>query len=338
MNEEPRSDRRRKLYWRRTFIVGVGLLVALSSFGAGLLAQRDIFNDNSGASSADSANFDQLWQVKGLVETEYFGRPRTDADQAEFEKTLEYGAIKGLMGTLDTHSTFLVPADQSNLQAQMGGQYEGIGVWVDFPSGKCTIISPIPDSPAEKAGLLPGDVIISADGHPLTGLTEDDALALVRGPDGTIVHLIVERGGMAGDLKIDVVRGKIPNQSVFFKELPGTTLGWIQVSIFGDNTTVQFDNALKQAQADGVTGIVLDLRNNGGGWVTAAQDMIGRFIKAAAGPALYEDINPDGSGRTSLPITNGDINAYGTPLVVLVNGGTASASEIVSGSAGPRLR
>ena len=332
MNEESRSKHRRALYWRRTFVVGIGLLIALSSFGAGLLAERDIFNADSGASSADAANFDQLWQIKKLVESEYFGRPRTDADEAGFEKTLEYGAIKGMMGTLDSHSTFLVPADQSNLQDQMGGQYEGIGVWVEFPNGACTITSPIPNSPAEKAGLRPGDVIVSADGHPLNGLTEDDALKLVRGPDGSTVHLVIQREGMASTLNIDVVRGKIPNQSVYYKKIDGTTLGLIQVTIFGDNTSAQFDNALRMANAAGVTGIVLDLRNNGGGWVTAAQDMIGRFVKASAGPALYEDINPDGSGRSSLPITNGDVNAYNTPLVVLVNGGTASASEIVSGA------
>lgn len=331
MNDLSRSTHRRALYWRRTFIVGIGLLIAMTSFGAGLLAERDIFSD-SGASAANSANFDQLWEVKKLIESEYFGRPRTDADEAAFEKALEYGAIKGMMGTLDSHSTFLVPADQSVLQSQMGGQYEGIGVWVDFPNGECTIIAPITDSPAEKAGLLPGDVIVSADGHPLQGLTEDDALKLVRGPDGSTVHLVIQRHGVEGTLNIDVVRGKIPNQSVLYRKIPDTTLGYIAVSIFGDNTTSQFDSALKLAQADHVTGIVLDLRNNGGGWVTAAQEMIGRFVEASAGPALYEDVNPDGSGRSSLPIKNGDINAFDMPLVVLVNSGTASASEIVAGA------
>jgi len=332
MNDEPRSNRRRTLYWRRTFIVGLGLLVALASFGAGLLAQRDIFSDGSGATSANNASFDQLWAVKKLVETEYFARPRTDADQAEFDQRLEYGAIGGMMGTLDSHSTFLVPADQSNLQAQMGGQYEGIGVTVDFTSGVAKIISPIPNSPAEKAGLLAGDVIVSADGHAFKGLVEADALALVRGPDGSTVHLVIAREGMVGNMNIDVVRGKIANQSVFYRKLAGTTFGMIQVTIFGDNTTAQFDNALKLAKTDSVTGIVLDLRNNGGGWVTAAQDMIGRFVKADAGPALHEDVNPDGAGRTSLPIINGSVNAYDTPVVVLVNAGTASASEIVAGA------
>jgi carboxyl-terminal processing protease len=332
MNDDLQQNRRRAQYWRRTFVVCVGLLVALGSFGAGLLAQRDIFAD-TGASSASSANFDELWTVKQLIESEYFGRPRTSADQADFEKTLEYGAIKGMMGTLDSHSVFLVPVDQSNLQAQMGGEYQGIGVWVEFDaSGACTIISPIPDSPADKAGLKPGDIILSADGHSLTGLNQDDALQLVRGPVGSTVHLVIQRAGMAATLNVDVVRGNIPNQSVLYHKIPGTTFGMIQVSIFGDNTTAQFDMALKLAEADHVTGIVLDLRNNGGGWVTAAQDMIGRFVKASAGPALYEDVNPDGSGRTSLPIVNGDVNAFNLPLVVLVNGGTASASEIVSGA------
>jgi carboxyl-terminal processing protease len=106
----------------------------------------------------------------------------------------------------------------------------------------------------------------------------------------------------------------------------------LQVTVFGDNTTAELDAALKQAQQDGAKGVILDLRNNGGGWVDSAQEMIGRFVPESSGPALYEQFDPDGSERTAQPIISGEVKMYDVPLIVLVNAGTASASEIVAGA------
>jgi carboxyl-terminal processing protease len=236
------------------------------------------------------------------------------------------------MGTLDDYSTFLVPAEQTAIQEQLSGEYQGIGVWVDFPDGKLTVVATMPGSPAEAAGLKGGDYIEAADGHSLLNTTADDALNFVRGPEGSTVRLTIRRAGTASTFDVDVERHRIPVQSVTYRVLPEYDVAVIRVTVFGDNTTSELDSALQKARADEVAGIVLDLRNNGGGWVNSAQEMIGRFVPESRGPALFEELDPDGSDRTELPIVGGGTETFGTPLVVLVNSGTASAAEIVAGA------
>ena len=214
----------------------------------------------------------------------------------------------------------------------MSGEYQGIGVWVDFPDGRLTIMSPMPGSPAEEAGLQAGDVILAVDGNTLGVTNAEDALELVRGPEGSTVRLTIQREG------VQPVRRQCrtsPNsRAIGHIRVPGRiwTADSSRVSVFGDNTTAELDAALKQAQADGVTGIVLDLRNNGGGWVTGAQEMIGRLSRNRAGPHSSRTSILMVQERAPQPILAGDVAMYDTPLVVLVNQGTASASEIVAGA------
>ena len=331
-DEQTRGER----YWRFTFVIGLGLLIAVVSFGAGMLAERDLFREGLArggtAAGGSGGDFQRLAEVRGLVAEEYFGRPDDEAEIAEFNTMLEYGAIQGMMGALDDYSTFLQPVEQVAVTDQLSGEYQGIGVWVDFPDGEPTIISPMPGSPAEEAGLQAGDVIESADGKSLINISEEDSLALVRGPEGTSVTLSIRREGEPEPLTVVVERRRIPLLSVIYRKLDASNLAVIQVTIFGDRTTEELDQALQRAKEDGVEGIVLDLRNNGGGWVERAQEMVGRFVEPDAGPALYEEFRPGGEERTPEPIIGGDVNAYGLPLAVLVNEGTASAAEIVAGA------
>jgi carboxyl-terminal processing protease len=317
--------------WRYTMVLGIGLLVAVTAFGAGMLAQRDLVGVSATAAEP-LQEFDQLSEVKQLIDEEYYAIPvELDAVSA-FEQDLEYGAIQGMMDVLDDYSTFLVPSEQSAVREQLSGEYQGIGVWVEFPDGKVTVVSPMPGSPAEAAGIQAGDVIEAVDGRPLANTSPEDALDLVRGPEGTTVRLTVRRSGIAAALMIDVERRRIELHSVIYRTVDNGTLAHIQVTVFGDRTTEELDAALRQAREDGVQGIILDLRNNGGGWVQSAQEMIGRFVDPDSGPALYEDLSPDGSERNPQPILEGEVKVYDLPMVVLVNGGTASASEIVAGA------
>lgn len=335
MNRDEIPPVRRSVFsWQATLIFGLGLLIAITSFGAGMLAERDLIQgDGIGfGTGREASTFSQLNEVKEIIDEQYYAAPVDPTAAAEFEQKLEYGAIQGMMSQLDDYSTFLVPAEQSVVRDQLSGEYQGIGVWVDFPDGRLTIISPMPGSPAEEAGLKAGDIIEAADGQSLLNTAPEDALKLVRGPEGSSVRLTIRRPELEQAFDVDVERRRIPVLSVTYELVPDHRVAYIRVTVFGDKTTEELDAALRRAESDGAHGIVLDLRNNGGGWVTSAQEMIGRFVPAESGPALYEDLNPDGSNRTPLEIVAGDVHDFGTPVVVLVNGGTASASEIVAGA------
>jgi len=196
-----------------------------------------------------------------------------------------------------------------------------------------TIIAPIVGSPAARADLRPGDVILAADGHTLTGLQNDAAMSLIRGPAGTPVRLTLRRSGVVGPFDVIVDREAIVVPAVVYEPLADGRVARITAGIFGDNTTRELDQALARAKNDKVIGIILDLRGNGGGWVTSAQEMIGRFVPADVGPALYQDLDlDDGDDLIAELIVSDGETVFETPLVVLVDGGTASAAEIVAGA------
>jgi carboxyl-terminal processing protease len=317
------------------------VLIAVLGFILGMLAERNVFSQDGitvggktflgGASN--EGDFDQLEEVRDLIEDEYYYLPSDSDEREAFEQKLEYDAIKGMTeGLEDDYTAFLPPAEQAPVAEQMSGEYDGIGVWVEYPDGKFQVVSPMPGSPAEAAGIKAGDIILEADGHPLTGIGEDAALLLLRGPAGTKVNLSIERPGEEQPITVEVVRDKISTPAVYYEFFPDTGIAHIQATVFGDKTTEELDAAIQRAHDDNAKGIVLDLRNNGGGWVESAQDMIGRFVPADKGVALYEDTNPLDDHLDSEPITSGQVSDYDLPLVVLVNSGTASASEIVAGA------
>jgi carboxyl-terminal processing protease len=195
-----------------------------------------------------------------------------------------------------------------------------------------TIVAPIPGSPAEEAGIQGGDVILRIDGTSVEGLTDADALDLLKGPAGETVSLMLQRGDQEASTLV-VERRKIPIPVVTYDLDEESNIGVISIVVFGDKTAAELDAAIQAAKNDGVDGLVLDLRNNGGGWVQSAQETIGRFVPASAGPALWEDLDPNTEGdEVEQVILSGDVNAYDIPLVVLVNNGTASSAEIVAGA------
>jgi carboxyl-terminal processing protease len=219
------------------------------------------------------------------------------------------------------------------LREELAGEYEGIGIWVEQREGELAIVAPIAGSPAARADLRAGDVIVAADGQDLGGLETDAAMSLIRGPAGSPVVLTIRRPGTPELFDVTVNREAIEIPAVVYEPQADGDVALVTVSIFGDNTTRELDAALKRAKEEGVKGIVLDLRGNGGGWVTSAQEMIGRFIPEDTGPALYQDLDlQDDNDLISEPIVGGGETAFDIPLVVLIDGGTASAAEIVAGA------
>ena len=154
----------------------------------------------------------------------------------------------------------------------------------------------------------------------------------LRGPVDSEVVLTIMRPGTEGPVDVAITREAIIVHPVAWEMIEGTSYMQISIDIFGDRTTQELDQALAEAEANGATGIVLDLRGNGGGWVTSAQETIGRFLDASVGPAMYEDTSPTRGGETPLDIINGDAPPTDLPLIVLVDENTASAAEIVAGS------
>jgi carboxyl-terminal processing protease len=370
--EPRREETGRRLLWPLVLVISLASLIAVVSFGAGIVAERHLFDGpwpGSGRLFGGIGGIDELGpdtayprqaEVRELIENEYFFLPASPEAQATFwaeleqgamdgmavaaatpmaslddyHRELDYGAARGMAEALsDDYTVFLEPLLGAPLREELAGEYEGIGVWIEHPEGDLTIVAPIPGSPAEKAGLLPGDVIVAADGQMLTGLENDAAMSLIRGPAGTSVTLTIRRAGTADEFDVAVERQEIVIPAVVYETQADGKVAHLSVAIFGDNTTHELDEGLRRAKEDNVQGIVLDLRGNGGGWVATAQEMIGRFVPEEAGPALYQDADLDrDDDLVSEPIISGGEEVLDLPLVVLIDGGTASAAEIVAGA------
>lgn len=245
------------------------------------------------------------------------------------ERTLAYAAIAGMLGSLhDRWTTFLTPKEYRSLNEGLdGGNFAGVGIIIDIDaqSKSLLVTQTIDDGPAAKAGVQAGDIILTVDAKPTAGLTTEQDSAMIRGKAGSVVQLTVKRPGEVKPLNISITRDIIHAPSVRSRLVDGD-IGYVQVLVFGSNTGQELARAMQRLDKQGVKGVILDLRNNGGGYLNAAIDVSSLFIPE--GPIVSID------SRTK-PLTTFDaenIAMVTRPLAVLVNGFTASASEITSGA------
>ncbi len=264
--------------------------------------------------------FSPFWQAWQLVHQEYVDQPVNDT-------TLMEGAINGMINALgDAHSSYLDPQAYKDWNSQLSGQYAGIGAYVDTTGQFLTIISAMNGSPAQQAGLQAGDLIIAVDGQDMTGVNPETVRQKVLGQAGTTVKLTIQRSGVAQPFDVEITRANIVVPSVTSKMLPNN-IAYIQITTFGDTTADDFHKQLSALLANNPKGLILDLRNNGGGYLDAAIRIGSEFIDH--GNIVTEQY---GNGQTDPhPALSGGL-ATKIPLVVLVNKGTASASEVVSGA------
>ena len=265
--------------------------------------------------------FDVLEEAWHLVHELYVHQPIDD-------EILLQGALDGMMDALgDKHSSYLDPNDFQQLNMQQDGSYEGIGAWVDTSGDYITIINPMEGSPAENAGVKPGDIIIAIDGLDLSDTDPSVALQMILGPAGTEVILTVEREGEEIPIDISITRSKITVPSVEF-EMLDDDIAYIHLFSYGMETSEDFSDAIDQLKKENPKGLILDLRGNGGGYLYTAVNITSEFLESNQ-VILYEEA---GNGDREIWSATPGGSAPDIPLVVLVDMTSASASEITAGA------
>lgn len=262
--------------------------------------------------------------------TDVFTRIKNDyVEEVSDDELLEY-AIRGMLNGLDPHSAYLNTEEFNDLRIGTTGEFGGLGIEVGMEDGFVKVVSPIDDTPAQKAGMLSGDLIIRLDDTPVKGLSLNDAVKLMRGKPGSEILLTVIREGEDKPLKIGIKRAIIKVTSVK-NRLLDDKYAYVRISHFQTKSTADLIKAvkkLKEEATDGINGMVLDLRNNPGGVLSGAVGVSDAFLEE--GMIVYTD-GRESDSKLRYDATSGDI-LNGAPLIVLVNGGSASASEIVAGA------
>jgi carboxyl-terminal processing protease len=264
--------------------------------------------------------FKPFWQAYDLVKSDYVEQPVNE------EKMMQ-GAIRGMMESLDDpHSSYMDPNEYRQMADPLEGSYEGIGAIVDIKGDYVTFISFFPGSPAELAGFKPGDMVLEVNGKDMTGIDGNLVLNQIRGPAGTEVTLKLKRKGQDDPIVATVKRQKITMNSVESKMLDNN-IAYVDLLTFGEKTNGELTAALKKVLDEKPKGLILDLRNNGGGYLNTAIEVASQFLNTDV--VLYEEY---GTGEMKTFHTNSGGIAKDIPMVVLINGGSASASEIVAGA------
>ncbi|MEJ2209149.1 MAG: S41 family peptidase [Anaerolineae bacterium] len=316
---------------RTTRIFALAVLITvmvIGAFAAGVGATWWLMHGRT-PQAEEASDFGVFWEAWHLVEDAFYG------DLPPMQQ-VTWGAIRGALGTLnDPHTTFLEPQPRQREKEELSGRFGGIGAYVSQDDEGRIVLEPMPDLPAAQAGVQKGDVVLKVDDAEVTeGMTANDVVNLIRGDVGSVVRLTLQREGQAEPVVVEVTRQEIPNPSVewrMLEEAPG--IGYARISIFSGRTALELRDALQDLSEQGMTSLVLDLRGNGGGLFDAAIDVASEFL--SDGVVVYQVEKGDREtvyqvrGRTTLP---------DAPMVVLVDGGTASASEIVAGALQDRGR
>lgn len=262
--------------------------------------------------------------------TEIFGRIKQDYVEPVSDKKLLEDAIRGMLSGLDPHSAYLASEEYKELQEGTTGQFGGLGIEVGMENGFVKVVSPIDDTPAQRAGIKAGDLIVRLDDKPVKGMTLADAVKIMRGEPGSQIVLTVIREGEEAPLKFELTRDIIKVKSVKNRLLE-KNYGYLRISSFQSGTGQSLLEALDELKKENegpLKGVVLDLRNNPGGVLNAAVDVSDAFIES--GVIVYTEGRIKNSEMRFNATPDDVLN--GAPIVVLINGGSASASEIVAGA------
>ena len=304
-----------KRYHSLTYILTV---IVLASLAGGFWGNR------VQATSKSSEDLNELLktysEVLSLAEENY-------ADDVDPQKTV-YDSIRGMLKTLDPHSNFFDPKSFSQFREDQRGNFYGLGITIAIRNSKPTVISPIPGTPAYRLGIRSGDIISKIESKSTDGLSIQDVVDKLRGPKGTTVNISVQREGIPELLEFSIVRDEIPHYSIPFTFFLRPKIGYIRVDTFTETTEKEITDSLKKLGSD-LEGLILDLRSNPGGYLQAAIAVADKFLKNGQDVLITKGRISSANHR--YPASKGTEGPY-YPMVVLINSGSASASEIVAGA------
>lgn len=277
-------------------------------------------------------DFKLFWDTWNLVSSKYIDKKAIDPQK------MYYGAIQGMVAAIgDPYTVFLPPQLQKTTKEQLGGEFDGVGMQLGYNKDKrLVVIAPLKNTPADKSGVRAGDLILQIDGKDTTNMSLPEAVGLIRGVKGTAVALLTFRENDGSPKELKLTRDTIVVKSVQFEEkttVSGKKVAYIQISTFGEKTQVEWDEAVSSALASAPQGLIIDVRNNPGGFLNAAV-YIASDILDGGNVVLQEDYL---GNRQELNVVKVG-KLLKTPLVMLLNKGSASASEILSGAVQDRKR
>ncbi|MDD5677323.1 MAG: S41 family peptidase [Kiritimatiellae bacterium] len=296
--------------------LGINLVV-----GAKMAARADKTNDT------DSVAFEKmqlLTEVMMLIRQNY-----VDEDKTQY-KDLIYGALRGMLQSLDPHSQFMEPEIFSDMKNDTAGEFGGLGIIIGMRDGVLTVIAPMEDTPAFRAGIMQGDKIMAIEGASTENISLQEAVRKMRGEPGTKVKIKILRVKPQEVKEIEIVRAVIKVASVKGAAILEDHIGYIRIVQFNEPTADALQKSLDELSAKGMNALVLDLRNNPGGLLVSAVDVSQKFLKRGA--KIVSTKGRPGVGLQSEYESKGNVHLLDYPIVVLVNGGSASASEIVAGA------
>ena len=266
-------------------------------------------------------DFNLFWDVWNLVKNKSYDKNIPDTQ-------LFYGALSGIVALVgDPYTVFMTPQDSDQFQQDLKGNFEGIGAEIALKNGNITVVAPLPDTPAEKAGLKPKDIILKIDGTSTKDMSVDTAVQLIRGKKGSKVTLNIFRDGLSAPIDLRIVRDTITVKSLTW-EVKNNNIAYVKIRQFNEDTMPLFDQAINDILAKGnIKGIILDLRNDPGGYLQTAIDVAGEWD--GTDTVVSEKLR---DGSEIKHVANKQPRLANYPTAVLVHGGSASASEIVAGA------
>ena len=302
-------------------ILTIAAVIAVSSIVGGVYGLRIGTNGNLIRMAPLNDHVNRAHQVTRWIDRRF-------VESVDWSRAMYEGAIPSMLATLDPHSTFLSTEEFLKMREHERGSYAGVGMQIVNFGSKTVVEFPFPETPAFEAGILPGDTLEMVDNEPVSGLDLNEVAGQVKGPPGTSVHLSLSRSGLDRWIEVDLVRHVIPRPTISTKLLFEDGTGYLRINSFGERTGDELDAALRSLEDLGMRGLLLDLRDNKGGLLSAGVKVASRFLERGQSVVSHHGRNSP-ERRYGSEIDEPDLDY---PIVVLVNCNSASASEIVAGA------